>query len=238
MHNEWNAFQYHKEIQGEGKKISHVNHEPTGAWATYEDPMDKNWEEANPTLVYGWTRESFAKDHGYRGLTMREFFLKKAEIEKTQLAVRLVVAEAPYWDYKRDLYQPKLPYENNEQLYPPLLVVKIEPLHGFPDLMGPNGRIPEGTVDYHISLCFTNELGRVNLYDWNEGVRQGLEIYEGFRQRWDGRNAIVRVRIATGGAGDIQSLVVPGTGDLMQDPVLTALHNAGRYFDRPMHISM
>ena len=239
MHSEWNAFQYDKDLQGEGKKTSYHYHEPTGAYATYDDPMDSKWEEANKEMLNGWTRETFAASHGFRGLTLREFFLLKAEIEKTPLPVRLVVPEAPEWDYRVDLYQPKLPRdEHGEQIYPPLLMVQIVPLHGFPDLMGPNGKIPEGTVDYHISLCFTNELGRVDLYNWNEGIRRGLDIYEGFRQRLDGKNATARVRIATGGAVDILSLKSPGVGDLMEDPVLTALHNAGRYWDRPMHISM
>ena len=238
MHNEWNAFRHHIELRG-GAKETHYRHEETGVVTTYSDPRDAEWEHAHSDLVGTWTRQSFAESHGYRGMTLREFFVRKEEIEGMPLLVRLVVPEAPEWSYTRDLYQPRMPNdEHGDQLYPPLLIVQIVPLPGFPDLMGPNGKIPEGTVDYHISLCFTNELGRFDLYNWNDGVRQGLAVHEGLRERWDGKEAVARVWIATGGAATVLSLTVEQEGDMMEDPVVMAMHNAGRFWDRPVHISL
>ena len=217
MHNEWNAFRNH--IQLAGLAITYHTHRATGAYATYDDPLDHDWEQANSHLLNGWTRESFAEAMGYRGMTLREFFMKKEEIEQTPLPVMLEIREAPPWSHDVDLYQPNMPYAGygKEAIEPPLIVHTV-PLPGFIDLMGPNGKVPEGTVDYHISLCFTNELGRFDLFKWNDGVTKGREVYEEFRQKWNGKPALARVSVATGGAADILSLISEDEGDLMKRP--------------------
>ena len=94
-------------------------------------------------------------------------------------------------------------------------------------------------VDYHISLCFTNELGRFDLYNWNDGVQKGLEAYAALRHKWDGAHAFAHVQIAGGGSATILSLTPPAVeGNLLHEPALIAMHNAGRYCDRAIHISM
>ena len=69
-------------------------------------------------------------------------------------------------------------------------------------------------------------------------MTKGREVYEEFRKKWNGKPALARVRVATGGAADILSLISPDEGDLMKDPAIMAMHNAGSYWDRPIHISM
>ena len=78
---------------------------------------------------------------------------------------------------------------------------------------------------YHISLCFVSELP--------EG---GWEAYERLRQRYEGRTGVLRVHVL-----NAQAALLPGlnelTDEILNDPDVTLLHNAGDYKSRPLHVS-
>ena len=127
-------------------------------------------------------------------------------------------------------YQPRT--ENRE-----LLKIITRPL---PDtrLLHDQALVP--TTEYnmfHISLCFTNELCRFNLYDKDEGINTGYDKYMALRKKYDGKEAHIEAKIRENAIATVTAIHTD-VGDLFEERDLHALHNAGEYFDRPVHISL
>ena len=105
-------------------------------------------------------------------------------------------------------------------------------------LLHDNEQIP--TTEYnmfHISLCFTNELCRFNLYDKDKGINTGYDKYMELKTKYHGKVAHVEARILDNAIATITAIHTEA-GDLFLEPDLHALHYAGEYFDRAVHISL
>ena len=84
---------------------------------------------------------------------------------------------------------------------------------------------------YHISLCFTNEIHRFNLFDQSDGIERGKAVYNRLRDRYDGQRVHIPGKME-GGMFEIK-----GRG-IANDPELQAMHACGKYHDSSVHISM
>jgi hypothetical protein len=85
---------------------------------------------------------------------------------------------------------------------------------------------------YHISLCFTNEIHRFNLFDQSDGIERGKAIYNRLRARYDGQRVHIPGKMHSG------AFELKGRGGLASDPELQAMHACGKYHDRSVHVSM
>jgi hypothetical protein len=122
------------------------------------------------------------------------------------------------------------------ELEAPLLMIKTRPRRGFTHLRNRPRRPGEM---YHVPLCFTNELHRFDLRDRGVGVRLGLAEYEKLRQRYHGRAAVLRGRAVRDTFElDRRSVVEGSTLNIANDAAVRSLHDAGRFHDRPLHVSM
>lgn len=103
-----------------------------------------------------------------------------------------------------------------------LAMLQLEPLQGWVDLANEQAILEEHMAgwDYHVSVCFDTELD--------------LDVWDRLVRRWAGR--VVRLRIArvTSGA----TAVLADSCPLGSDPDIRALHSAGWYCQRELHVSM
>ena len=90
---------------------------------------------------------------------------------------------------------------------------------------------------FHISLCFTNELCRFDLYDKDKGIHTGYDKYMELRRKYNGKEAHVKANINENAIATVTAIHTDA-GDVFLEPDLHALHYAGEYFDRSVHISL
>ena len=90
---------------------------------------------------------------------------------------------------------------------------------------------------FHISLCFTNELCRFDLYNKDNGIEVGYQKYMDLKAKYNGKEAHVEAKINENAIATVTAIHTEA-GDLFEERDLHALHYAGEYFDRPVHISL
>jgi len=201
-------------------KFGRFNELKGGTWAD-----DQPWER-----LRDWSVQKFEyKNEGeQRRISLQQLIEGIEHIEKHGMRFMLDIPEAPQENMLP--YQPKT---NNREL----LKIITRPL---PDtrLLHDQALVP--TTEYnmfHISLCFTNELCRFNLYDKDEGINTGYDKYMALKKKYDGKVAHVEAKIHENTIATITAIHTDA-GDLFQEPDLHALHYAGEYYDRPVHISL
>ena len=92
---------------------------------------------------------------------------------------------------------------------------------------------------YHLSLCFANELHRFNLFDFDDGLRRGKEVYQRVINTYHGKEAFLRGYLTNSSAFNIQFIIMPDMLVKIDDDMdLNALHKAGTYQERDWHLSM
>ena len=188
------------------------------------------WVLHNQHRLRGWTPETFNESHGARQLSLREFIERVEHIEEAGLPVTLRFT-APPTDpeaYSKDAYGTRDPG-------PVLLAIYTDPAEGFTHLAHEDVNIQ--AEDYHLSLCFAPELSRFDLYDPKHGIELGKQAYTHLWHHFDGRRAVLRVRIQNTMA-EVLAVEFEGGGDLLQNRHIHALHEAGTYFNRQLHVSL
>ena len=161
--------------------------------------------------THGWTDENYAETGHERGLTLTEFLARMHQINSEGLPVRLSVESLR-------LYKP---WQSRE-----LLKIGVHTRPGFTHLSTMAkvvSHFHEGN-GYHISLCFKSELGR------------GMEAYERILHRYNGRTGILSVQVANSAAALTPES--PLSIELLTDPDIALLHNGGKYWNRPLHVSL
>ena len=173
-----------------------------------------------------WTPETFNESHAARQLSLREFIERVEQIEKEGVPVtlRFTTPPADPEAYSKDAYGE-----------PVLLAIYTDPAEGFTHLVHEAANI--AAEDYHISLCFAPELSRFDLYNPAHGIVLGQTAYATLLHNFDGRRAVLRVHIQNTMA-EVLGIEVEGGGDLLYNGFLRALHEAGTYFNRTIHVSM
>ena len=169
-------------------------------------------------MVWEWTEENYAERPNWwtpsayeeRGLEFADFMERTRQQNEEGLPVRMEVPRITWRDGRRAL-----------------LMINCKPLPNFPhrSTMAKTVKLFHEGNRYHISLCFVSELP--------EG---GWEAYERLRQRYEGRTGVLRVHVL-----NAQAALLPGlnelTDEILNDPDVTLLHNAGDYKSRPLHVS-
>ena len=79
---------------------------------------------------------------------------------------------------------------------------------------------------FHISLCFTNELCRFDLYNKDNGIEVGYQKYMDLRDKYNGKEAHVEARIHENAIATVTAIHTDA-GDLFLEPDLHALYYAG-----------
>ena len=75
------------------------------------------------------------------------------------------------------------------------------------------------------------------LYDKDEGINTGYKKYMDLRAKYNGKEAHVEAKIHENAIATVTAIHTD-VGDLFEERDLHALHYAGEYFDRPVHISL
>jgi hypothetical protein len=159
---------------------------------------------------HGWTYENFETESQVRGMDLGTFLGATQRQNTEGLPVRLEVPVVTWRTHRRW----------------DLLMIYTKPMADFPHRASWAKTVQqyhEGNR-FHISLCFLNELP--------DG---GWEAYERIRARYDGRKGVLKVFVT-----NAQAALMPGnelTDKILNDPDIALLHNAGRYHDRPLHVS-
>ena len=184
------------------------------------------WVLHNQHRLRGWTPETFNESHGARQLSLREFIERVEHIEEEGLPVtlRFTAPSADSEAYSKDTYGE-----------PVLLAIYTDPAVGFTHLVHEGANI--AAEDYHMSLCFAPELSRFDLYDPVRGIELGRQAYTHLWRHFDGKKAKLRVRIQNTMA-EVLAVEFEDGGDLLRNRHIHALHEAGTYFNRPLHVSM
>ena len=134
------------------------------------------------------------------------------------------------WDHGKHKYV-------SEKKATPLLMIKTLPREGkFIHRIGRPVTDEERKWDYHISMSFTHEIHRFDLRNSEDGVRLGKETYNRLRARFNGKEAVLHGHMG-GSTFVVDEMLVEGETIPVPDEVVM-LHNAGRYCNRPIHVSM
>ena len=165
------------------------------------------WTEENYTQRQNWWTPSAYEE---RGLEFPDFIERTRQQNEEGLPVKLEVPRVTWRDGRWHL-----------------LMIICKPQAGFPhrSTMAKTTKLYHEGNRYHISLCFVAELP--------EG---GWEAYERIRERYNGRTGVLRVHV-----DNAQAALQPGlnalTDEILNDPDVALLHNAGDYRNRPLHVS-
>jgi len=180
-----------------------------------------------------------AKDAHDRNMTAEEQEWLKGQLETHGLHVTFHIDPLPtdqnaygkaskYWD--------EAEYAEKDA---PLLQIRITKGSHFVEYSGREYSDDEITFDYHISLCFTNELHRFDLLDSNRGVELGKAAYNKLRETYNGKEVMLNGHIQkTAFYIDPGSKIQDSLPDFITNADFIMLHNAGAYADRPHHLSM
>ena len=175
--------------------------------ASYSKRMADEYEW---TPEYYYTGNGNASAYHERGLDFDTFVQRTAQQNNEGLPVRLEV-EKP----------------NFKKLHSwSLLMINTKPKAGFPHRSN-WAKLAKATAEgfrYHISLCFISELP--------EG---GWDAYERIRERYDGKEGVLKVSVWNAEAKLMEGNAF--TEAILNDPDIALLHNAGKYSNRPLHVS-
>ena len=192
--------------------------------------------EDNRSREHRWWE--FQKNLHDRNLTNDDYKWLESNLNKHGLHVRLRLDPLPdnenaftkdpeYWD------------EQGEQHTAPLLQIHIEKGSKFVELAGREFSKEEAPFDYHISLCFTNELHRFDLLHSDNGVKLGKEAYNRLRESYNGKEAILNGHVHNFNFDIEPGSVIQGNlPDFYDNKDFIMLHNAGSYANRADHVSM
>jgi len=203
-----------------------------GPHRTSKEKMDADSDSSTDVSVHG--QAGSPED---RRLDIDEWWRRVELINRDGLNVTLVLDPLPE---DPDLYLPATAYEwiddvNHEnrgywrQKPPVLLQIRTRFPPGAVTLSDRPRR--RGEAPYHISLCFTNELHRFNLFDESEGINRGKAMYNRIRERYDGHRVNLPGRMQ-GGMFELKGR------DIANDAEVQAVHACGAYHDRSLHIRM
>jgi hypothetical protein len=197
-------------------------------------------------------REKLAR-RGYR--TYEEQQIRKGEQERFGFVVRLSVDSIDdIWEHgPHGNWNPR---ENAATF----LQIRVEPVEEYFLPLARSGSYMPDSGEYHISLCYTSDLHRFNLYDFTDGLVKGKQAYDRVRQRYDGKLAHLRGKIRTGSVkleegtmvfstenrnnigrkirGKQQGLYNPQGYHIYNDPDVKALISAGIYVRDDMHMTL
>ena len=198
-------------------------------------PLDPSQVDADETDPY------------WRGVLARRGFRNSAEQyertvqqERFGFKVRLVLEDLdPIWNDGQQAAAFDPTYDDNKVF----LQIRCVPIgtHFLPLAKTAQYR-PDNP--YHISLCYTNELHRFNLYDFMRGLKKGKDVYEKVRDRYNGKIAHLRGKIRTGSVAiDANTVVFEENGKktrlkLHADKDALALLAAGTYSRDVMHMTL
>ena len=168
--------------------------------------------------AYDWTPEYYYAQPANgpspfqeRGLDFETFMQRTAQQNEEGLPVRLEV--------------PKLSWKRIKSW--DLLMIYTKPKQGFAHRSNwaKMAKLADEGFRYHISLCFVKEV-----------PEEGWEAYERIRERYDGKEGVLRIEV-----WNAQAKLIPGanafTDAILNDPDIALLHNAGDYKTRPLHVS-
>jgi len=161
---------------------------------------------------HGWTYDNYASEADQRGLDLGTFLRATHQQNQEGLPVTLEVPPLTWGSHK--LWD--------------LLMIFTKPLPGFAHRsnMAKTVKLYHEGWRYHISLCFLKELP----------ADGGWEAYERIRQRYHGRRGVLCIKVSNAQAV-LQRGVNAFTDELLDDPDVAFLHNAGQYKTRPLHVS-
>ena len=132
------------------------------------------------------------------------------------------------------------------------LQIRLEPDEEFFLPLAKSRTYMPDTGKYHISLCYTSDLHRFNLYDFTDGLQKGKAAYDRVRERYDGKVAHLRGTIRTGSLkiGNntrvLEKKRVRGKSEkrynnyynIYDDPDVQALLSAGEYVRDDLHMTL
>ena len=174
-----------------------------------------------------------------RNLTQGEAWWLQELLETHGLHVILEMDPLPTNDL---FYQKKPKYWDDtawEEKDVPLLQIHIRKGDQFVEYAGREFSREEAPFDYHISLCFTNELHRFDLLRSDNGVQLGKAAYNRLRDTYNGKHVMLKGHMQrTAFYIDPGSNIQGNLPDFLADADFIRLHNAGSYADRDHHISM
>ena len=179
-----------------------------------------------------------------RRLTQEVFEERGWRIRNEGLPVQLFVDEFPEDDA---LFEPRphaefVPEPQGGYWHepPPLLLrIRVKPLQGFVKLRDRRRRHSEAA--YHIPLCHTDEVHRFDLRDASLGVQQARRFYERLRERYDGKQAVLR-----GWLHGVEMRLSRGTtvegnrmGELLtDDPYIRMFRAAGSFHEQDLQLAL
>ena len=227
---EQKEFKYYKSWYKDRRKVFDV---PRGETPNDRYPDEPTYDEGNPEADWNayqraWNEWDWYKDlYEQRGVRPSDRRRLKFIYETYGIPVMLRVVDLPT--------DPAVYGKRHDN--PPLLQIHTDP--------HPNGNFFEmafkevvGANPYHISLCFTSELHKFNLYNPTEGIRIGKEAYERLKRMCHGKEAFLRGSLSGNTAFNIHSIVLSDITLRIDEGDLYALHAAGTYHNRDIHISM
>ena len=192
---------------------------------TEEYGSNEAWDVYNEA----WFKWKNGKDfHKERGVRPEDRDKLKEVYEKYDLRVRLRVHPLPPEEEK---YQ--ITAKNGE-----LLQIYTEP-NPKDEFFEMAFKKVDGANPYHLSLCYTNELHRFNLFNFSDGVRRGKEVYQRIINKFDGKEAFLRGYMTNSSAFNVQYIIMPDMiVNIDEEEDMNAMHKAGEYQGRDWHISM
>ena len=194
-------------------------------------------EQVSRSVDDKWMREKLAS-RGYRNYGQQE--KRQAEQQRFGFLVRMKVESIDniWWHHQNEF--------NPQNQDPTFLQIELEPIEEFFLPLARTGQYQPDSP-YHISLCYTNDLHRFDLYNFENGVTRGKAAYDRLIERYDGQIAHLRGDMRTGSV-----LIGPRTVvydprhveqfqqpyHLHDDPDAQALISAGKYVRDNMHMTL
>jgi hypothetical protein len=210
----------------------------------YEDKKSRgeiapfNWEEPDPSSDEHWYWEQ-ARDLHNRYIDEATYTWLKDNLTEHGVHVTLrmePLPESPFFYTKKPEYWDR---ETGTKYEARLLQIHIEKGSKFVEFSGRQFTREDAPFDYHISLCFTNELHRFDLLHSERGVELGQAAYNRLREKYDGKEVLLKGEIHNYAFNILPgSQIQGGVEDFLIDDDFIMLHNAGAYADRPHHLSM
>ena len=184
-----NLAKRHTNDFNQGKRWYEHRKEDELMTSKYPEPKEpqkgtKAYESDEAWAVYkrAWYEWENTKDfHKLRGVRPEDRDKLKEVYEKYDLRVKLKVHPLPPEEEK---YQTTAKDVDLLQIY-----TEPNPKDEFFEMAF---KKVDGANPYHISLCYTNELHRFNLFNFSDGVRRGKEVYHLIINKFDGKGAFLR----------------------------------------------
>ena len=230
-------------------------------WEAFRDAVNAYQQNKNtPALnikdvhrsVYRDDKEKLAR-RGYR--TYEEQDERKKEQDRFGFVVRMRV------DSINNIWEngPHTKWDPRKEDEATFLQIRMEPVDDFFLPLAKSGSYTPDSGEYHISLCYTSDLHRFDLYNFNNGLQKGKNAYDEVIKRYDGKIAHIRGRVRTGSVligKDTRVYIVDDPSDtgrrvrrkqqqqnpeghnIYDDEQIKALLAAGKYARDDMHVTL